>query len=233
MNHFRAPEARRFVSASLVIGVAFVVFGTSFGVLAVGAGATVAQACVMSLFVYTGASQMSVVSVIAAGGSPASAFGGAVLLACRNAVYGLAMSPVLNGRLSSRLLGAQWVIDETTALATAEHDPSMRRTAFWVSAPILYAAWNLGTLAGALVGDSIDPSAFGLDAAFPVMFTAMLVPHLRTRNGRRAALFGGVMSVALAPFMPVGLPILVAAFGMFFGLSPEHDAPPVRTDGAP
>jgi hypothetical protein len=41
------------------------------------------------------------------------------------------------------------------------------------------------------------------------------------------------MSVALAPFMPVGLPILVAAFGMFFGLSPEHDAPPVPTDGAP
>jgi predicted branched-subunit amino acid permease len=86
VNHFRAPGARRFVSASLVIGIAFVVFGTSFGVLAVGAGATVAQACVMSLFVYTGASQMSVVSVIAAGGSPASAVGGAVLLACRNAV---------------------------------------------------------------------------------------------------------------------------------------------------
>ena len=37
MHHFRAPGARRVVSASLVIGVAFVVFGMSFGVLAVGA----------------------------------------------------------------------------------------------------------------------------------------------------------------------------------------------------
>ena len=79
VHHFRAPGARRIVSASLVIGVAFVVFGMSFGVLAVGAGASVVQACVMSLFIFTGASQMSVVSVIAAGGSPASAFGGAVL----------------------------------------------------------------------------------------------------------------------------------------------------------
>ena len=101
MHHFRAPGARRVVSASLVIGVAFVVFGMSFGVLAVGAGASVPQACVMSLFIFTGASQMSVVSVIAAGGSPAGAFGGAVLLAGRNAVYGLAMSPILDGSVGS------------------------------------------------------------------------------------------------------------------------------------
>jgi predicted branched-subunit amino acid permease len=88
MHHFRAPDAKRFVSASLMIGVAFVVFGTSFGVLAVSAGASVAQSCAMSLLVFTGASQMSAVSVIASGGSLASAFGGAVLLSGRNAVYG-------------------------------------------------------------------------------------------------------------------------------------------------
>ena len=222
MHHFRAPGARRFVSASLVIGVAFVVFGMSFGVLAVGAGASVAQACVMSLFVFTGASQLSLVSVIGAGGSVVSAFGGAVLLAARNAVYGLAMSPLLRGPLVSRLVGTQWVIDETTALVTAEHDPSDRQTAFWVSAPILYSAWNLGTLLGALAGSAIDPATYGLDVAAPVMFTAMIVPHLRTRNGRRAAAFGAVSSVALAPFLPVGLPILVAAFGMLFGLAPEE-----------
>jgi len=50
----------------------------------------------------------------------------------------------------------------------------------------------------------------------------MLAPHLRTRAGRRAALFGGIITVALAPFTPVGLPILVAAFGMLFGLSPDR-----------
>ena len=223
MHHFRAPDAKRFVSASLMIGVAFIVFGTSFGVLAVSAGASVAQACAMSLLVFTGASQMSAVSVIASGGTMASAFGGAVLLSSRNAVYGLAMSPVLkNGKLPSRLLGAQWVIDETTALVSAETDPAARRTAFWISGVILYASWNIGTLIGALVGSSINPSDFGLDAAFPVMFTAMLAPHLRTKNGKKAALVGAIAAVALAPFMPIGLPILVSALGMLFGLSPEE-----------
>lgn len=233
MHGFRAPEARRFVSAALVIGVAFVVFGMSFGVLAVGAGASVAQATVMSLLVFTGASQLSAVSVIAAGGSPASAFGGAVLLAGRNAVYGLALSPVLRGPLLQRLVGTQWVIDETTAIVTAESDERLRRTAFWVSAPILYATWCSGTFLGALLGNSIDPASFGLDVAAPVMFVAMLVPHLRTRNGRRAAAYGAATAVVLTPFLPVGLPILVAALGMLFGLAPEDQVAPVITDGAP
>ena len=234
MHHFRAPDARRFISASLMIGIAFVIFGASFGVLSVSAGASVAQSCAMSLLVFTGASQMSAVSVLASGGTVASAFGGAVLLSGRNAVYGLAMSPVLKeGSLASRLLGAQWVIDETTAIVSAETDPTTRRTAFWISGAILYASWNIGTLLGALVGTSINPSDFGLDAAFPVMFTAMIAPHLRTSVGRKAALFGAVAAVALAPFMPIGLPILVSALGMLFGIKPTSSEQPATTDGAP
>ena len=234
MHHFRAPDARRFISASLMIGIAFVIFGASFGVLSVSAGASVAQSCAMSLLVFTGASQMSAVSVLASGGTVASAFGGAVLLSGRNAVYGLAMSPVLKeGSLASRLLGAQWVIDETTAIFSAETDPTTRRTAFWISGAILYASWNIGTLLGALVGTSINPSDFGLDAAFPVMFTAMIAPHLRTSVGRKAALFGAVAAVALAPFMPIGLPILVSALGMLFGIKPTSSEQAAMTDGAP
>jgi len=66
------------------------------------------------------------------------------------------------------------------------------------------------------------------------MFTAMLAPHLATKTGRKAALFGGITTVVLAPFMPIGLPILVASLGMLFGLKPSADAPThVQTDGAP
>ena len=234
MNPFAAPEAARIARASLVIGVAFVVFGASFGVLAVSAGASVAQACALSLLAFTGASQMSAVSVIASGGSAASAMGGAVLLAARNTVYGLALAREVQGTWVTRIVGAQWVIDETTALVSAERDPASRRVAFWVSAPILYAAWNLGTLVGTLAGGSIDPETFGLDAAFPVMFAVMVAPHLRTRAGRRAALFGGIATVALAPVLPVGLPILVASLGMLFGLRPDVTSTPLAsTDGAP
>ena len=65
------------------------------------------------------------------------------------------------------------------------------------------------------------------------MFTAMIAPHLRTSTGRKAALFGAVAAVALAPFMPIGLPILVSALGMLFGISPASGEQTVTTDGAP
>lgn len=234
MNVFRAPDARRFISASLVIGVAFVIFGMSFGVVAVSADLSVAQATVMSLLVFTGASQMSAVSVIASGGTAASALGGAALLAGRNAVYGLALAPVLRASsLPTRLLGAQWVIDETTALVSAEDKEETRRTAFWISAPILYASWCGGTFIGAVIGSNINPNDFGLDAAFPVMFIAMLAPHLRTHAGKRAALFGAVAAVVLAPVMPIGLPILISAFGMLFGITPAEPTTNNVSDGAP
>jgi 4-azaleucine resistance transporter AzlC len=235
MQLFREPQSRRFVSASVVIGVAFIPFGASFGVLAVSAGASVAQATAMSLLVFTGASQRSAVSVLAAGGSVSSAFGGALLLAGRNAVYGLAMAPVLRGHSRvAQWLGAQWVIDETTAMVTAEEDPEDRRRAFWISGTILYSSWCAGTFLGALIGTNIDPNDFGLDVAFPVLFIAMLAPHLRTPQGRKAAMSGGVVTVVLAPFLPVGLPILVAALGMLFGLSPsDAEKLHIESDGAP
>ena len=234
MHSFRSPDSRRLLGASVTMGLALVVFGASFGVVAVSAGASVLQACALSLFVFTGASQMSAVSVIAAGGSAASAFGGAALLAARNAVYGVAMSPHIAESRLARAVGSHFVIDETTAMALAEHDLALRRRAFWMSGIVLGTSWNIGTLIGAAIGTAVDPQTFGLDAAFPVMFIAMLAPHLRTRAGRRAAAFGGIATVALAPFMPVGLPILVSAFGILFGLDPASTAgEPAAASGAP
>ena len=48
--------------------VATGLYAVSFGVLAVAAGCSVAQACVLSVVTFTGASQLTFVSVIAAGG---------------------------------------------------------------------------------------------------------------------------------------------------------------------
>src|SRR5262245_53598247 len=83
-----APTVRRDI---WVLAAAVGVFGLSFGVLATTAGLTVAQACVMSLLVFTGASQFAAVGVLDAGESLGSAFGSALLLAARNAAYGVAM----------------------------------------------------------------------------------------------------------------------------------------------
>ena len=211
---------RPVVTASVTLGLAVGVFAISFGVGAVSAGASVPQTCAMSLLVFTGASQFSAVSVIGAGGSTASALGGALLLAARNGVYGLAMARRLDGSLGRRLVAAQLTIDESTAMSAAQSDPAARRAAFWITGLSVYVFWNLGTLIGALAGTAIDPKKFGLDAAFPAVYVAMLWPLVRDGRGRLAAACGAAICVGLIPFVPVGIPILCAALAVLVGVRP-------------
>lgn len=217
---WRDPRMRPVINACLTLSVAIGVFGASFGVGAVTAGASVAQACAISLLAFTGASQFSAVSVIGAGGSTTSALGGALLLAARNGVYGLTMSRRLDGSLGRRLLAAQLTIDESTAMSAAQTDPDAQRLAFWITGVSLYVFWNLGTLLGALVGRTIDPKAFGLDAAFPAAYVVMVWPLLRCPRGRLAAGLGAAICVSLIPFVPVGIPILCAALAVLVGVRP-------------
>ena len=216
------PEVRPVVTSALALSGAVGVFALAFGVLAVGAGANVWQACALSFFTFTGASQMSAMTVIGTGGSVGGALGGALLLAGRNGVYGLALSPYFNASLGKRLLAAHFVIDETTAMMTAQTNPRLQKIAFWTTAIALFSLWNLGTLVGAVLGGSIDPHTYGLDVGFTAAYITMLVPHLRTKNGRIAAAGGGLLSVALAPFLPVGLPILASGLAIFVGVKPQR-----------
>jgi 4-azaleucine resistance transporter AzlC len=212
-----APDRRAIARRSIAIGAATGIYGISFGVLSVAAGLSPAQTCVMSPFVFTGASQFATVGVIAAGGSAAAALAPALLLAARNGVYGL--SPVRRGRLGSRALQAQLVIDESTAMARAQDDASAAHYAFLATGLSVFLFWNLGTLAGAIAGSGLgDPRRLGLDAMFPAAFLALLAPQLSRPGAPVAAISGALLATALVPFTQVGVPILFSAFGVIPGV---------------
>jgi 4-azaleucine resistance transporter AzlC len=211
----RAPARPSYVADAIGIGVATGVYGISFGVLAVGAGLSAAQACAMSLLVFTGGSQFAAVSVIGAGGAPATAIVNALLLAVRNTAYGLSLASLLRGPLPRRAVAAHLVIDETTAMARGQEDERDARGAFWLTGVSVFVCWNLGTLAGALAGEGLgDPAAYGLDAMFPAAFLALLAPQLRRRGAPAAALAGALIAVVLLPFTPAGVPVRGASAGV-------------------
>jgi 4-azaleucine resistance transporter AzlC len=205
--------------ASLTLAAAVGVFGVSFGVLAVASGLSVAKTMAMSLLVFTGASQFAAVGIVGTGGSPLAALGSALLLASRNLAYGLVLAPIVRGRLGKRLVGAQFVIDESTAMATAQENPDDQVTAFWATGLAIFVCWNLGTLLGALGGSVIgDPNALGLDAAFPAGFVVLIAPHLRRIEGRLAAALGAAIALVLVPIAPTGVPIIAAGAAALIGL---------------
>ncbi|MFI5638112.1 AzlC family ABC transporter permease [Streptomyces goshikiensis] len=200
------------VRDALGVGVAVGLSGFAFGVTAAGAGISTLQACVLSLLVFTGASQFALVGALAAGGNPFTAAAGAFFLGTRNAFYGLRLSQLLALPRAVRPLAAHWVIDETTAVALAQPDRKSARLGFTVTGLTLYVLWNLTTLLGALGAEALgDTSAWGLDAAGPAVFLALLAPMLKTSTERAVAALALVLGLGLLPVLPAGVPVLVAA----------------------
>ncbi|MFF4506285.1 AzlC family ABC transporter permease [Streptomyces sp. NPDC001401] len=212
----RVPRTQLIRDASLV-WLASGIVGVSFGAIAVAGGLPVWVPVVMSLVVYAGSAQFSAVGVLLAGGGPIAAAATGLLLNTRTAAFSLAIADTLGPGRLTRLLGAHLVTDETVAFALAQTDPVRRRRAFWVSGIGLFAVWNVGVLAGALAGGALgDTATYGLDAAFPAVLVALVLPTLRADvRIRRCALLGAAIALAVTPAVPAGVPVLLALAGLF------------------
>ena len=218
------PERGAILKAAIGIGLYAMAFGASFGAIAVGSGLTLAQTMALSLVMFTGASQFAFVGVAASGGSPFAAVPAGLLLGVRNAFYGVPISEILHPRGFARLWTAHFVIDETTGMAISQATPRARRFAFWATGLILFSLWQLGSLAGALIGRAVNPEEIGLDAAAPAVFLALLWPSLRRREARWVALAGAVIALALVPIAPPGIPVVAAAMAALVGgLLPDRE----------
>jgi predicted branched-subunit amino acid permease len=215
----------------LSVGIATGAYGISFGALSVAAGLNLWQTIALSALLFSGASQFAIVGVIAAGGAGAAAVATSSLLAMRNGLYGLQMSRLLGVRGLRRVPAAQLTIDESTAVAIAQPEPAAQRLGFWGTGLAVYVLWNLSTILGAVVGNALgDPKRFGLDAAAPAAFCALLWPRLKSGDTRAVAAVAAVIAIVVAPHAPAGIPVLVAALAAIVaGLLPSR-GPRVKDD---
>jgi predicted branched-subunit amino acid permease len=186
----------------------------SFGVLASNVGLSLAKTSALSLLVFAGGSQFAAVS-LAAAGNPAAGVATGLLLNTRLLAFGVLAAPLVAGSRSRRAFGSHLVVDEPVVLALEHGDRATQRASFWFAGVLLFACWNVVTVIGALAGDVIgDPRRIGLDGAFPAVFVALLAPRMRDRDGRRVALGGAAIAVALTPMLPAGVPVLVAGIAV-------------------
>ncbi|TWG89890.1 4-azaleucine resistance transporter AzlC [Nocardioides sp. J9] len=205
-------DQRAVVRDSLGVAIATGTYGLSFGAVGVASGLDVAQTCVLSLLMFTGASQFALAGVLGAGGSAVSGALTALLLGTRNTLYGLRMAPLLGYRGWRRVAAAHVLIDESTAMAVNRPDREQARTGFWTTGLTIFVLWNLTTLVGAVAGEQIgDPRDLGLDAAVGAAFLALLWPRLSTPLARVTALLAALVAAGAVTLTPAGVPVLVAA----------------------
>jgi branched chain amino acid efflux pump len=199
------------------IAVAAFAFAVSFGVLARASGIHSLEAIVMSATTFAGSAQFAVASILGAAGGVVSAIVAATLLNARYAPISVSVAPVLVGRPVRRLLESQLIVDESWAMSRRA-DGRYDRKLLVGGGLVLYACWVGGTVIGAIAGDALgDPDSLGLDAAFPALFLAILVPQVRTRRALAAAVLGGTIALALLPVTPAGVPIVAAAAACLIG----------------
>jgi predicted branched-subunit amino acid permease len=186
---------------------------------------------VLSLLMFSGASQFALIGILSSGGGAAalSAIASAALLGMRNGLYALRMSSVVGPGWLKRLIAAHWTIDESTAVATAQTSLEASRAGFWTTGAGVFLGWNLATLSGALVGDVLgDVRSFGLDAAAAAAFLGLVWPRLREGEPAAVAAASAVLTAVLLPVLPVGWPILVIALATIVFALYRHRVAPLR-----
>jgi 4-azaleucine resistance transporter AzlC len=200
--------------------------GVSYGAIAVSSGFPFWLPMLMSLLVFAGASQFMFIGIVAAGGNPFAAVLAGLLANARHLPFGFAIGDVLGKRWPARLAGSHLMIDESVAFALAQREAHRRRAAYWACGIGLFACWNIGVVAGAFAGTAIsDTDVFGLDAAFPAVLLALVLPSLRDRAARLPVLVGVVVALAATPFLPAGLPVLLALAGVVVGVVAKEPEP--------
>lgn len=204
-------ERSAIVRDSLAVGVATGAYGIGFGAVSVASGLSVAQTCVLSLVMFTGASQFALAGVVAAGGAPLSGAATALLLGTRNTLYGLRMGPLLRWRGWRRAAAAHVLIDESTAMSVNRGTTEAARLGFLTTGVSVFILWNLATAIGALAGEAAgDPRTYGLDAAVGAAFLALLWPRLKDRRNILVAALAAAVALTMVPLAAPGVPVLAA-----------------------
>ncbi|GAA1969569.1 AzlC family ABC transporter permease [Kitasatospora viridis] len=200
------------------------VIGVSYGTIAVASHLPAWLPVVMACLVVAGASEFLFVGIVAAGGNPFAAVAAGLLVNARHLPFGLSLPDVL-GQGWRRLFGSHLMNDEAVVFALSTPDPDRRRAAYWLCGLGILVCWPTGAVLGTVLGSAVhDTATFGLDAMFPAVLLALVLPALRERPKRRAALAGAAVALATTPFLPAGLPVLLALAGLAVPGGREREA---------
>ncbi|MEV4125369.1 AzlC family ABC transporter permease [Nocardia sp. NPDC049707] len=217
---------RNTLSGIATVLLAIGLIGVSYGASTVTSGFPIWVPIVLGVVVLAGGAEFLFIGIMAAGGSPIAAVLAGLLVNARHLPYGLSVPDVV-GTGWRRWIGVHVMNDESVALALAQPDVARRRAAYWVSGLGVLIAWPGGAAIGALIGSVLpDTGAIGLDAVFPAVLLSLVMPALRARGTLRAALIGALAAVASAPFLPPGMPVLVALSGLFCAISKRDSEEP-------
>ncbi|EKU97246.1 putative branched-chain amino acid permease (azaleucine resistance) [Leptolyngbya sp. PCC 7375] len=210
----------------LIVGA--IPFGIIFGTLAQSSGLSFGGAMGMSAVVFAGSSQFIALGLLAAGTPIGIIILTTWVVNLRHLLYAVSLVPYVKHLSQTwKLPLGFWLTDENFMVAIQRYrqdDPSPHKHWFqFGSALAMYVSWQLCTLLGLTLGQSIpNASAWGLDFAMVATFIGMTIPYLTNRPMVATVVTAGVTAL-LARGLPHQLGLMVAAIaGILVGVLLEN-----------
>lgn len=213
------------VRATLPILLGVIPFAMITGVAATGVGLSVLDAFGMSVMIAAGASQLAMLQLMKSGSPWIILVLTAWIINLRFIMYSAALAPSLQKlKTQQKLLLAYMLSDQAFGISMgyfATHKDVNRRWFYFGTALTVWATWQVGAIAGSLLGTLI-PSSWGFDFAFPLSFMALMFSALSDRPMVAAAVAGGLTAV-LGKGLPYNLGLILAVLiGVGCGLLAEN-----------
>ena len=232
------PSVGRTLATAAPAAMAIAVFGVLFGAAArplIGAELTLAT----SLLVFSGATQFSVLALVAAGAASPALLFTAAILNVRHLVMGAVLRPILGPSRLRRGLLAWFMLDETfgfTIVAAERMAPGPEREAvaertLLVSGVGCYVAWIAGTLLG-IVGAGVEGLNGVAEALFPVLFVGLAALTVRTLGLAARAIAAGALTAGICLVLPEWRALAPAVAGLLVALPGGRSPRPTGDDPA-
>ncbi len=206
------------LTASLPIVLGYLPIAFSFGVAATRAGFSATEAFALSMIIYAGASQFLALALLSSGAPVLISAFTLIAMNLRHVLYGPALMREAGEKASTRHAWAwAWgLTDEVFGQALGSLARGQRFSEGYMFGLGLgaYAAWVLGTIAGALAGggalEAWPAVSAGLGFMLPALFLALLLSIL----GRRQ-----VPVIAVAGLVTVAATLAISATsGILLGM---------------
>ncbi|WP_416414552.1 AzlC family ABC transporter permease [Pantoea sp. App145] len=198
----------------LLLCLALGMVGISYGSLSIGYGFPLWIPLLTSVIVAAGSSEFIFLGIIASGGHPIAAAIAGLLVNARHFPFGLAVRELVGSRMKA-ILGAYIMNDSSVVFGMSQSTHKMRVAAYWVCGIGVVIFWPLGTLIGGLLGKILpSPQNIGLDAVFPTVLLALVIPAFKNKTTLLRSSAGALISLITIPLIPAGAPFLLSILGL-------------------
>ena len=212
-SQVNAGPVKKAILEALTLFLPAIPFALVFGLVVVESGLPALLGWSTSPLMFSGAAQITLVTLLGEGASFAAAATAALIVGARHLFYSITLAPRFQGQPAwFRWLGPYLLIDQLFALTVTldNRDPDYFRRYYLASGFSFWTLWMSFTALGLFIGPVI-PESWGLAFATPVLFLGLLALSVDRWEKVVVAVAAMLITFALAD-MPNRSGMLVAAF---------------------